>query len=105
MMRVGSLLIIVLLAVPMLRVCCLPPAQALPCHGTTQGDGQACILNQHAIVQIQSDVTVSLTPVFPFSLVTFLTNGLHPSADPASQVALSHFFIADVNLRTGVLLI
>ena len=103
MMRFGLLLMIVLLAAPMVRDCCLPPAQAPPCHGATQGEDQACISNEQAIIQVNSNGVVSFTTVFTLMMVH--TDELYPSAGLSGQLALPHLFIADVNLRTGALLI
>jgi hypothetical protein len=104
MLRFSSLLVIVLLAVPLVRDCCLPPAQTLPCHGASPGEDQSCILNQATIIPVSSDAA-SLMAVFPFPITTVDADHSYPLAGLAGPLALPHLFISDVNLRTGALLI
>ena len=105
MLRFSSLLVIVLLAVPLVRDCCLPPAQTLPCHGAKQGEDQSCILNQEATIPVNSSDVASFMAVFPFPITTVHADGFYPLAGLAGPLALPHLFISDVNLRTGALLI
>jgi hypothetical protein len=104
MLRFGSLLVIVLLTVPMVRECCLPPAQVLPCHGTSPGGDESCVLNQQAIIPVDSSNVVSCIEVFSFPIIVNRDDS-YPSADLAGQPVLPHPFIPDINLRTGSLLI
>src|SRR5262245_31950929 len=96
MVRFGSLLVIVLLTVPMVRECCLPPAQVLPCHGTSQSADESCILNEQAIIQSNNSVPASCTAAFPFPITPVHSDSSYPSVCLASQFSLPHLFISDV---------
>jgi hypothetical protein len=105
MLRVGSLLVIVLLTVPAVRDCCLPPAQIVPCHGTSPGADQSCILNQQAIIPVTSSDGASWITVFPLPITSVYTEDQYSLAFFAGGRTLPHVFIPDINLRTGALLI
>jgi len=103
MLRFSSLLVIVLLTVPTVRECCLPPAQVLPCHGSNPGTDEPCVVNQQAIIPIHSDAA-SFVAVFPFPIIVNRADS-NPAADLAGQLIFPHPFISDINLRTGAFLI
>jgi hypothetical protein len=96
---------IVLLTVPMVRECCLPPAQVLPCHGARLGEDQSCILTEEAVLPVNSsEAASSFIAEFLFPNVAD-TGESYRLTGLSGQVVLPHAFISDVNLRTGVLLI
>jgi hypothetical protein len=49
MFRAGSLLMMIALAAPMVRECCLPVVQAPPCHESKHTDDVTCASNLQAI--------------------------------------------------------
>src|SRR5262249_34678941 len=49
MLRLGSLLMIFLVTVPLARDCCLALAQLPPCHESKHTDDVTCFSNQQAI--------------------------------------------------------
>jgi hypothetical protein len=103
MLRVSLLLMIVLLAVPTVRDCCLPPAQVLPCHGARPGEDQSCVLTEEAVTPVNSEATAFVAQlVFPAMTDT---DEFYRPTDFSGQLVLPHLFIPDVNLRTGALLI
>jgi hypothetical protein len=103
MLRVSLLLMIVLLAVPTVRDCCLPPAQVLPCHGARPGEDQSCVLTEEAVTPVNSEATAFVAQlVFPAMTDT---DEFYRPTDFSGQLVFPHLFIPDVNLRTGALLI
>src|SRR5262249_12741133 len=59
MLRVGSLLMMFLVTVPMVRDCCLPVTHLLPCHDKDHGADVTCFSNQQAITETKSALGVS----------------------------------------------
>src|SRR5262245_6956468 len=56
MLRVGSLLMMFLVTVPMVRDCCLPVTHLLPCHESKHTDDVACFSNQQAIAETKTAI-------------------------------------------------
>ena len=103
MLRFSSLLVIVLLTVPAIRECCLPSVQVLPCHGTSPGSDESCILNQQAIVPVNSSDSALFIAVSRPIIVN--RDGSDPLVALAGQPVLPHPFISEISLRTGAFLI
>ena len=54
MVRLGSLLMIFLVTVPLARDCCLPVAQLPPCHESKHTDDVTCFSNHQAIAETKT---------------------------------------------------
>src|SRR5215510_11890259 len=73
MLRLGSLVMVFLVTVPMVRDCCLPVTQRLPCHETQHTDDVTCFSNQQAIAETKTALGVSSSidyqcPIADFAL-------------------------------------
>jgi hypothetical protein len=104
MVRLGSFLMIVLLATPMARQCCLPSVQVPSCHGANTTGDEPCVSNQQVVVQPSSDNTDQFGKIESFSSDTYLRDSVACLACAADTVAVPHL-ITDIYLRTGALLI
>jgi hypothetical protein len=104
MLRFSSLLVVVLLAVPAVRDCCLPPAQVLTCHGTGPGQDQSCTLTEGAVIPVNGSEAAAFIAEFLFPIMTD-TDEFYRLTSLSGEIPLPRPFISDVNLRTGTLLI
>ena len=107
MLRVGSFLMMVLLAAPMVRDCCLPVTHSLPCHESKHADDEDCFSNQQAIAETKSVAAVTIALDHWFPSVAVLHSGCFPVVrDAAYEVARTRLHDGtDLYLRTGALLI
>lgn len=105
-MSLGSFLMIVFLAFPMMRDCCLPVAQVLPCHESTQMDDQACVTNQLAIIGMKTKLVAESKVEYRFPVALGYSEPFAPTGHPTERVAfLAPTYAIDICLRTGSLLI
>jgi len=107
MLRVGSFLMMILLAAPMVRDCCLPITHALPCHESKPADDEACFSNQQAIAATKDIAAfkIAIDHWFPSAAVIH-SEGFPELRDAAREVARAHSRDGiDLYLRTGALLI
>jgi hypothetical protein len=105
LLRIGSLLMILLLGVPIVRDCCLPLTQAQPCHAEKHDDDVTCSARQQAVAENKAAAVT--TPVLEqFDI----------AADPTPRVLMevrsliyrpisAQLPANDIYLRTGTLLI
>jgi hypothetical protein len=104
LLRLGSLLMILLLGVPIVRDCCLP-TQAQPCHAAKHDDDVTCSARQQAVAENKAAAVT--TPVLDQFAI---------AADPTPRVLMevrSMIFRTisvqlpanDIYLRIGTLLI
>jgi hypothetical protein len=105
MLRIGSLLMIFFVTVPMVRDCCLPVTHLLPCHETKHDADVACLSNQQAITETKSAFEGSsaidyLCPIADDSKSGVITQ-CRRASDRLTLVATDN----DIYLRTCVLLI
>jgi hypothetical protein len=107
MLRVGSFLMMILLTMPMVRDCCLPIAQPLPCHESKHADDMACLSNQQAIAETKGVVAFKITIDHWFPSVVVFHSEDFPLVRPAAyEAALQHPPDGtDLYLHTGALLI
>jgi len=106
MMRCGSFLLIVFLALPMMLVCCFPMEQTAQCHVTTRVGDQTCITHQAAIAETQSSQRPAAK--FAYRLPMGAAEHFEQSALAAhlsERVASAPRQAIDICLRTGALLI
>ena len=105
MWRIGSLLMMFLVTVPLVRDCCLV-AQLPPCHQSKQHtDDSSCFTNQQAITETKAALHVSSIDHWceiahdPISAIVLLVRGTSETlrSPPAPMGA--------IYLRTGALLI
>jgi hypothetical protein len=98
----------VLLAAPMVRDCCLPVTHSLPCHESKHADDEACFSNQQAVAEAKGVAAFTITLEHWFPSVTVLHSGSFPEVRGAAsyEVARAHpYDRTDLYLRTGALLI
>jgi hypothetical protein len=106
MLRLGSFLMLILLATPMVRECCLPVTPAPPCHESKHTDDATCASNQQAVAEPRT--TLSVKPLLEHicPIVDFADRGtIQPVrfvVDPFDIVSPPP---TDIYLRTGALLI
>jgi hypothetical protein len=104
-MRFGSFLIIVFLAFPMMFDCCLPAAETLPCHESTQMDDQTCITHRVAIVEMKNKLAAKSTVEYRVPMTLGYSGQFAPTGHSTERVAFAHNHATDICLRTGALLI
>ena len=106
MLRLGSLLMVFLLTVPMVRDCCLPVTHLLPCHGSKHSDDVTCFANQQAIAETKTAIGVSSPTDFACSLSDDAKSAIFTQLRRTSaRVRLVRTPTTDIYLRTGALLI
>src|SRR5262249_35643237 len=100
MSRLGSLVMVFLVTVPMIRDCCLPVAQRPPCHETRHTDDVTCFSNQQAIAETKTalDYQCPLADDAKSAIVTQIRR----ASDTVTLVPIPR---VDIYLRTGTLLI
>jgi hypothetical protein len=94
----------VFLAAPMVRECCLPVNQALPCHESRQTDDKECVSNQQAITETKSNLA-RITIECRLPLAAVYSEELALTGRPAERVPLLYAHAIDICLHTGALLI
>ncbi len=104
--RFGSLLMILLLGVPLVRDCCLPIAHSLPCHESKQSVDAAC----SALLQAIAEPKTTIGGNSSFDYVVPDENATQSAIIVQVQSSLDHAtfaprLIADIYLRTHALLI
>src|SRR6266540_3089848 len=105
MRRTGLFLMIVFLAVPMLRECCLPTIATDHCHQSRNPDSRPCSPNPMAIAENRTSAAV-LTADLGFADGTVGdAYPLESTSAAADELTLAHTHVVDLYLRTGVLLI
>ena len=106
MRRIGLALMATLLAVPMLRQCCLPTATIPHCHQSKDSDKGPCYQNPVAIAEKKTAVGFPAVDFGPTEGVVRSSLQLKPAATAGDQLTL---ILPDTStelyLRVGVLLI
>jgi hypothetical protein len=59
--RFGSLVMMLVLTVPMVRDCCLPVTHTLPCHQSRHTDDVTCSSSQQAITETKATLSIGLS--------------------------------------------
>jgi hypothetical protein len=107
-MRVfGSFLMMFVLAVPMVRDCCLPVIHSgPPCHESTHRDDATCASNEQAVAETKTTLVVSSSIEHTRPIVDLADPGtvqrIRLTADAFGFVYTP---TTDIYLRTGALLI
>jgi hypothetical protein len=106
MFRLGSLLMMVLLAVPFVRECCLPVMHPPPCHESRHSDESTCYSREQAIAETKTQLPNSssmdyIVEVADGANSTILTR-IHRRSDTGT---FDPRLTSDIYLRTGALLI
>ena len=107
MRRTGWLFMLLILAVPMLRECCLPVVtHPSHCQESKQADSESCYSGQAAITESRTALAVSLSidHGFPASHV-WNSDGFGSASPAANKLTFAHTQTIDLYLRTGALLI
>ena len=106
MLRLGSLVMVFLVTVPMIRDCCLPVTHRLPCHETQHRDDVTCFSNQQAIAETKTALGVSSSIDYqcPFAddAKSAIVTQIRRASDTVTLVPIPR---VDIYLRTGALLI
>jgi hypothetical protein len=106
MFRLGSFLMMIVLAAPMVRECCLPIVHAFPCHESKPTDDITCSASLQAIAETKAATGIRPSPVlvlpalYPVSLafaVAELRTSARTDLNPSPPI--------DIYIRTGALLI
>src|SRR5215510_2889284 len=104
MLRAGSLLMILLVTVPMVRDCCVPVTHLLPCHESEHGRDVACFSNQQAIAETKGAV-VSSSVDYPCPTVVDAKSAIVTHIRRAPERSTLVPTQTGISLRTGALLI
>jgi hypothetical protein len=105
MLRLGSLLMIFVVTVPLARDCCLPVAQLPPCHESKHTDAVTCFSNQQAIAETKTPLAVSAIDDRCGISDDAISAGIPHIRRASGRVTLVPTLTGDIYLRTGVLLI
>lgn len=106
MLRLGSLVIVFLVTVPMIRDCCLPVTQRLACHEARHTDDVTCFSNQQAIAETKTALGVSSSIDYQCPFADDTKSAIVTQIRRASdRVTLAPIPRVDIYLRTGALLI
>jgi hypothetical protein len=106
LLRLGSLVMVFLVTVPMVRDCCLPVTQRLPCHETQHTDDVACFSNQQAIAETKTALSVSSSIDYQCPIADDAKSAIFTQIRCASDtVTLVPIPTVDIYLRTGALLV
>jgi hypothetical protein len=106
MLRLGSLLMMFFLMVPIVRDCCLPVIHALPCHESKQADDETCFSNQQAIAETKGGLSVSSPNDYQLSVADDVKSAMFtPIRLTLARIHHVPTPISDIYLRTGALLI
>src|SRR5262249_18378997 len=106
MLRLGSLLVMFLLTVPMVRDCCLPVTHGLPCHESKDADDETCFSNQQAIGEAKSGLSVSTSIDYQLPIADDVKSAMFTQIGlTLDRIHLVPTPISDIYLRTGALLI
>jgi hypothetical protein len=106
MFRVGSLLMALFLAAPVVRACCLPVTPTPPCHEPAPKDHASCAATERAIAETKAIISVTAHPDWELPALHSLkaaVNTTHVLVADHATLFLSP--PSDVYLRNGVLLI
>jgi hypothetical protein len=103
--RVGSFAMMLFLAVPMVRDCCLPLTSPPPCHQSKQTDDMTCASSLQAITQDKT-AAVRLSPADGLPVMRHAEPVLLPVVSRSFEKnAASPPPLTNLYLRTGALLI
>src|SRR5215510_7382887 len=106
MSRLGSLVMVFLVTVPMVRDCCLHVALWPPCHETRHTDDVTCFSNQQAIAETKTALGVSSSLDYQCPLADDAKSAIVTQIRRASDtVTLVPIPRVDIYIRTGALLI
>ena len=106
MLRLGSLVMVFLVTVPMIRDCCLPVTQRLACHEARHTDDVTCFSNQQAIAETKTALGVSPSIDYHCLIADDAKSAIATQIRRASDtVTLVPTPRVDIYLRTGALLI
>jgi hypothetical protein len=106
MFRLGSLTMMLLLAVPFVRECCLPVMHPPPCHESRHSDESTCYSRQQAIAETKTELPNSSSMGYIVEVAdggnSAILTRVHRRSDSA---AFAPRLTSDIYLRTGALLI
>ena len=106
MVKLGSLLMVFLLTVPIVRDCCLPVVHTPQCHESRRTDDVTCSSNQQVITEtktaITGDTLLDCEFRIPDDAYTAVLAHTHHVAGRTAGTAITTL---DLYLRTGALLI
>src|SRR5262245_41848538 len=106
MVKLGSLLMVLLLTVPIVRDCCLPVVHTPLCHESRRTDDVTCSSNQQAITETKTAITgntlLDCEFRIPDDVFAAVLAQSHHAAERTAGPAITtpHLY-----LRTGALLI
>jgi hypothetical protein len=106
MVKLGSLLMIALLAVPIVRDCCLPVVHTPQCHESKRTDDITCSANDQAIAETKAAIGSNSTLDCAFrvneDVHSAVLNQILSAPDGVTPTTIP---TPDLYLRTGALLI
>jgi hypothetical protein len=106
MLRVGSLLMMFLVTVPMVRDCCLPATHLLPCHESKHSDDVTCFSNQQAITETKIAIGTESSIHYESAIAPDTKSAMLTQIRlELERITLAPTPIRDLYLRTGALLI
>jgi hypothetical protein len=107
MLRLTSLVMTLLLAVPVVRDCCLPVTRSLSCHGSTQTDKVICSSDHGAIAEDRAAVGIKFFVLSCDLRVVQHVKLALPTMDQRGSIEPTLFLmpLGDLYLRTHALLI
>jgi hypothetical protein len=106
MLKLGSILLMFLLTVPIVRDCCLPVVHTPQCHESKRTDDVTCSANEQAITETKTAFAVNTTFDCELQVADGAYSGVLTDTRSA-PVAITAFIMptSDLYLRTGALLI
>jgi len=107
MFRLGSLLMMVLLTVPIVRDCCLPVVHTPQCNDSNRTEDVTCSSNQQAITETRADVALNAAVDCEISIAANMYSAMPTHTRSAAERIATAATPAtpDLYLRNGVLLI
>ena len=106
MFRLGSLLIMVLLTVPVARDCCLPVVHTPQCHESGRTDDVTCSSDQQAMTEPRADVALSAAVDCELRTADNTNAAVRTHTRcAADSITATTPHTPDLYLRTGALLI
>jgi len=106
MLKLGLILLMFLLIVPIVRDCCLPVVHTPQCHESKRTDDVTCSASEQAITETNGAIAGYTTFACEFQVADEAHSGISTDTQSA-PAAITAFIIptSDLYLRTGALLI
>ena len=105
MRRARFFLVIIFLAAPMLRECCLPTVTIDHCDQSRNSDNRRCSPNPVAITENRTGVAVLTADVGFKDGIVSDSWPIESISVAAGELTFAHIHVMDLYLRTGALLI